>query len=180
MPAAALAALAVFSIARLSREATVDPAAGAPSMRAATDIASMSPEERADRLFNRVMRLSTEGKTDSVAFFAPMALAALEAVTPVTAHSRYDIALVALAMGDVSTAAAQADAILAQRPAHLLGLVLAARVADLRGDSAAGANFRRRLLAAETGERASGLREYSDHDADIRTAVAQARAEGRP
>ena len=29
----------------------------------------LSPEERADRLFNRVMRLSSEGKADSAAFF---------------------------------------------------------------------------------------------------------------
>ena len=34
------------------------------------DISQLSPQERADRLFNRVMVLAGEGKTDSVLFFA--------------------------------------------------------------------------------------------------------------
>ncbi|HEU4996666.1 MAG TPA: hypothetical protein VFT29_17740 [Gemmatimonadaceae bacterium] len=135
----------------------------------------MSPDERADRLFNRVMRLSSEGKADSAAFFGPMALSALEALTPLDAHRRYDMGLVALVTGDVSRAAAQGDTILAQRPTHLLGLVLAARAADARRDAAARNNFRRRLLAAESAERARALPEYTDHAADIRAAVELAR-----
>ncbi len=135
----------------------------------------MSPEERADRLFNRVMRYSSEGKADSAAFFAPMALASIEALAPLDAHRRYDLGLVALAAGDVSRARAQGDTILAQRPTHLLGLMLAARVADARGDAAASKNFRRRLLAAESAERARALPEYADHDTDIRAALELAR-----
>lgn len=34
----------------------------------APDISSLSPQERADRLYNRVMLLATQGKTDSVQF----------------------------------------------------------------------------------------------------------------
>ncbi len=34
----------------------------------------MSPQERAERLYNRVMLLGQQGKTDSVLFFAPMAI----------------------------------------------------------------------------------------------------------
>jgi len=135
----------------------------------------MSPEERADRLFNRVMRLSSEGKADSAAFFGPMALGALEALTPLNAHRRYDMGVVALVSGDVSRAAAQGDTILAERPTHLLGLALAARAADARGNATASRNFRRRLLAAESAERVRSLPEYGDHDADIRTAVDLAR-----
>ena len=37
----------------------------------------MTPRERADRLFDRIMRLDTEGKKDSVQFFAPMAISAV-------------------------------------------------------------------------------------------------------
>ena len=142
----------------------------------APDISSMSPQERADRLFNRVMLLSSEGKTDSAAFFAPMALAAIEALAPLDAHQRYDLGLVALVMGDVSRATAEAKAILEEQPTHLLGLVLAARAADLRGDAAAGSDFRQRLVAAEPAERERALPEYTDHDADIRAAIASARA----
>src|SRR5579859_468667 len=40
------------------------------------DISQMSPEERARRLFDRVMALAQRGAQDSVQFFLPMALGA--------------------------------------------------------------------------------------------------------
>jgi len=135
----------------------------------------MSPEERADRLFNRVMTYASNGKNDSAAFFAPMAMTAIESLAPLGAHGRYDLGLVALVAGDAAKAAAQSDTILKQRPTHLLGLSLAARAADARGDKAAAKGFRDRLVAAEKSERAAGLQEYSDHDADLRAALDEAR-----
>ena len=179
VPALAIVALVVLSVIRFgSRGAGPDSAGAVPlgtGPMQVPDISSMSPEERADRLFNRVMRLSSEGKADSAAFFGPMALSALEALTPLNAHQRYDIGLVALVTGDVSRATAQGDTILAQRPTHLLGLALAARAGDARGDPAASKGFRRRLLAAEPAEKARALPEYTDHDADIRAALELAR-----
>jgi zinc-ribbon domain len=183
MPLFALVALIVLSIwsagsrSRGSSDAPQQnvPLAAATATGAAPDISSMSPEERADRLFNRVMRLSTEGKTDSVAFFASMAYGALESLQPLDAHKRYDMGLVALVAGDAPRARAQADTILAQRPTHLLGLSLAARAADLRGDANAARGIRRRLLAAEAPEKAAALPEYTDHEADVRTALDAAR-----
>lgn len=179
VPGVAIVALAVLSVVRFgsrgagaSAEGSVPLGAGA--MRA-PDISSMSPEERADRLFNRVMRLSSEGKADSAAFFGPMAMNAIEGLAPLDAHRRYDLGLVALVTGDVSLATAQADSILRQRPTHLLGLALAARAADARGAAAAANDFRRKLRAAEPAERARALPEYTDHDADIRAAIAAAR-----
>lgn len=179
MPAIALVAIVLLSVWKSSRTQTVEAPAGVPlGMRpgAAPDLSSMSPEEQADRLFNRVMRLSSEGKTDSAAFFSSMAMGALESLQPLDAHRRYDLGLVALVGGDTVRARAQADTILAQRRTHLLGLSLAARAADARGDATAARAFRRRLLAAESAERAAGLQEYTDHDADIRAAVELARA----
>jgi uncharacterized membrane-anchored protein len=139
------------------------------------DISSMSPEERANRLFNRVMSLWSEGKQDSAAFFAPMALASLEALTPLNLHSHYDMGLVALAAGDLGRAKSESDAILKESPTHLLGLALAARVADARGDSSAARADRGKLLAAEKTERAKGLPEYTDHDPDLKSALDLAR-----
>ena len=141
----------------------------------APDISSMSPQERADRLFNRVMTLASAGKNDSAAFFAPMALASFEALAPHNAHMRYDMGLVALAGSEVSRASAQADTILRERPTHLLGLALAARVAEARGDSAAARAARQKLVAAEQSERAAALPEYLDHDADLKAIVATAK-----
>jgi len=179
VPVAAIGALVVITFFRLgSGNAAPESATGTP-LTAVTngppDISSMSPAEQANRLFNKVMTLSSEGKADSAAFFAPMAMAAFEALAPLNAHTRYDLGLVALVSGDAGRAAAQSDSILLERPTHLLGLVLAARVADARGDAAAGRAARQRLLAAESSERAAGLPEYTDHDADLRAAIEQAR-----
>lgn len=179
VPAIAVVALIVLSVVRYSSRGAESESAGttpliAGAMRA-PDIGSMSPEERADRLFNRVMRLSSEGKADSAAFFGPMAKGAIEALAPLDNHRRYDMGLVALVTGDVASGKAQADTILKQRPTHLLGLALAARAAAARGDATAARTFRRLLLAAEPAERKSALPEYVDHDADIRAAVEAAR-----
>lgn len=148
---------------------------GSPIGRVAPDISGMSPQERADRLFNRVMSLVSEGKADSAAFFIPMALGAFDALAPHNAHQRYDIGVIGLVSGRPDLAAAQADTILAQRPTHLLGLALAIRAADARRDSSARAGFSRRLLAAEQSEMATGLPEYGDHNSDIIEAVRAAR-----
>ena len=179
VPALTIFALVVVVLAKASSSdapATAGATGGMPLGTArAPDISSLSPQERADRLFNRVMRLVSEGHVDSAAFFGPMALGAFEALTPHTAHVRYDMGLVALVTKQVDLAAAQADTILKERPTHLLGLALAARAADARGDKSAAAGFRRRLVAAEATERQAALEEYTAHDADIREAVGLAR-----
>lgn len=142
----------------------------------APDISSMLPEERASRLFNRVMSYSEQGKLDSARFFAPMAIQAYAMIGPPDAHSRYDVGDIYAAIGDVPSARAEADTILAAQPNHLLGLILAARTADLAGDASSAARFRRRLASAATAERAKGLKEYTDHARDIDDALKKANA----
>jgi hypothetical protein len=141
----------------------------------APDISQMSPQERADRLFDRVMRLSEEGKKDSVSVFAPMAMLAIEAIGPLDNHRRYDVGLVALVSDDLPMATAQADTILKSRPTHLLGLMLAAKSAVARGDNAGAAKFWQRLLAAESAELAAALPEYQGHMNDILAGVERAK-----
>lgn len=142
--------------------------AGAP---AAPDISTMSPEERASRLFNRVMRYSEQGKADSARFFAPMAIQAYAMIGPLDAHARYDIGTISVAVGDVRRARAEADTILASRPTHLLGLALAIKAAGLAGDSAAAARLSRRLAVAAPTERTAALAEYTEHARDIDEAL---------
>lgn len=141
------------------------------------DISQMSPEEQADRLFNRVMLLSGQGKSDSVMFFAPMAINAYQMLAPLDADQRYDVGRIAEAAGAAELARAQADTILAANPTHLLGLVLGARATGLMRDSAARRAFLRRLLAANEAELAKKLPEYSRHGAEITQALADARRE---
>lgn len=156
------------------RGATMPGAVGAR----APDISSMTPRERADRLFDRVMRLQAEGKADSIQFFAPMALGVYDELTrgdTLDLDLRYDYGRVAEVTGANDIATAQADTILRQEPTHLLGLLLAARSARARGDSAAASQFEQRLLAAEPAETKKKLIEYERHQGDILTGLAEAR-----
>lgn len=147
------------------------PAATPAGMPAAPDISSMTPEERASRLFNRVMSYSEQGKLDSARFFAPMAIQSYAMMGTPDAHTRYDIGEIYAAVGDAVAARAEADTILATQPNHLLGLVLAARAADLAGDTAGASRFRRRLAAAAQTERARDVKEYTEHARDIDAAL---------
>lgn len=141
----------------------------------APDISTMSPEEAASRLFDRVMRYASEGKADSAQMFAPMAMLAYERIGPLDAHSRYDIGTIAAVTGDAPTAAAQADTVLKAQPNHLLALLLAARAADMKKDAAGAAKFRQRFAAALSSERAKNLKEYVDHQREIDQAAAPAK-----
>jgi len=149
------------------------PDPGSPSR--APDISSLSPQERADRLFNRVMLLYSQGKTDSVQFFAPMALTAYQMLAPLNNDQRYDMGRIGEVAGAIPLAKAQADSILGKSPTHLLGLILASRIATIEGDSIALRSFEKRLIAAEKPELAKKLDEYDRHQDDIANGLAQAR-----
>jgi hypothetical protein len=135
----------------------------------------MSPQDRASRLFDRIMRLSEEGKSDSVELFASMAIPVFESLGALDLDARYDLGRIALVSGRLDLAQAQADTILTQAPDHLLGLVLAVSVAEARGNAGDRAALERRLLSAETAQRAGALPEYDRHRADIDAALAAAK-----
>jgi hypothetical protein len=141
----------------------------------APDISSLSPQERADRLYNRVMLLASEGKIDSVQFFAPMALTAYQMLAPLNSDQRYDMGRIGEVAGAIPLAKAQADSILRENPNHLLGLILEARLATLAGDTAELHSYERRLLASQKAELAKKRDEYVRHQDDITNALQQAR-----
>ena len=141
----------------------------------APDISSLSPQERADRLYNRVMMLATQGKTDSVLFFAPMAITAYQMLSPLNDDQRYDMGRIGEVAGALPLAKAQADSILRKNPNHLLGLILEARLATLAGDTTRLHAFERRLIAAEKSETPKKREEYLRHQDDITNALQQAR-----
>jgi hypothetical protein len=150
---------------------------GAPAVAGARapDISTMSPAERADRLYDRVMRLHSQGKDDSVQTFAPMALASYQMMDSLTLDQRYDFGRIGEVAGAPDVAKAQADTILALDSTHLLGLALAARAATINKDATAAHRFYQRLLAAAPAERKKNLPEYQRHRADIDAAIAEAR-----
>jgi hypothetical protein len=152
--------------------AQASPSLGASGMRA-SDISALSPRERADRLFDRIMLLDEQGKADSVQFFAQMGISAFQMLPELDAHARYDVGRIAEVAGIASIAQAQADTILSADSNHLLGLILAGNAARLSGNSAAAREYDQRLVSAAPAERARGLLEYQQHQADIDTALAR-------
>lgn len=152
-------------------------ASGGPAPIRAPDISSMSPRQRANLLYDRIMRLHEAGQQDSVDFFAQMGLAAYQMLPTQSLDSRYDMGRIAEVAGAEPLAKSEADTILAARPTHLLGLALAMRVSHLVGDSAAARSYARRLIAAAPAERArKNVPEYQRHATDIDAALRQARS----
>ncbi len=159
--------------------APAGPFAGGPpgEERAARapDISSMSPQERANRLYNRLVMLSEQGKNDSVQFFAPMAAMAFASLPELTPIERFEFGRIGELTGAPQLTAAQADTLLKAEPNHLLGLALAASAARLRNDAAAARRYEARLIAAEQTELARNLPEYQIARVDIDSALARAR-----
>jgi hypothetical protein len=139
------------------------------------DLSTMSPREQADRLYDRVMSMSSQGKADSASFFATMAVGAYEALGPLDNDLRYDYGRMAEMAGDLALAKAQADSILLENPDHLLGLLLNARVAQARKDTPLAQRFLDRMAAARETELAKSLDEYTRHRNDIDAALPPSR-----
>jgi hypothetical protein len=161
-------------------EAPREEAGGAGTQGAGTgmvDLSQLSSRQAADRLFERAMRTDEEGDAERAKFFANMAVQAYSAVPPeeIDADARFHVGLLHLLQGEPGAAAAEASSILSARPAHLLGLALAARAAGERGYAAAEREAYERFLDALPTEREAGLPEYRMHDSLIETEAARAR-----
>jgi hypothetical protein len=136
------------------------------------DLSTMTPRERAGRLYDRIMRYAEEGKTDSASFFAPMAMASFEMLgAELDLDARYDYGRVATETGNFDVAFAQADTILKKSPNHLLGLSLSARAARKKGDAAAATKAWKAFLGAKEAELKKALPEYQMHASDIESAT---------
>lgn len=137
-------------------------AGGAAPGGAAPDISQMSPEERAQRLFDRVMRLDEAGKTDSVRFFLPMALGAYEQLPALSLDAHFDVGLLKLAGGDPSGALAQADTIRREVTTHLFADILRARALEAQNSTSGAREAYQHFLKNEASERARRRPEYTD------------------
>ncbi len=132
----------------------------------------MSPREQAARLYDRIMRYAEEGKPDSIRAFAPMAMGAFALLGPeMDLDARYDYGRVASEAEEFAVAAAQADTILRISPTHLLGLALAARVADRQARVDDAERYWKAFLSARDAELKRDLPEYQAHAGDIEAAV---------
>jgi len=122
----------------------------------------MSPEERAQRLFDRVMRLDEAGKTDSVRFFMPMALGAYEQLPALSLDGHFDVGLLKMAGGDATGAIGEADTIRAAVPTHLFADILRARAFESQNNVRGARDAYDHFLKNEAAERARRRPEYTD------------------
>jgi Double zinc ribbon len=129
----------------------------------APDISQLSPRERFDRLFNRIMTAAQANDTAQVVRFTPMALGAYAQLDTFDVDARYHTAVLYLQTGDAEAASALADTILAQSPGHLFGYVVRANAAQLRNDSAALTRARRDFQTHFAAETAARRPEYAEH-----------------
>jgi len=144
-------------------EASMPPRAGAPGMGRPPDISRMTPEERATRLFNRVMTLHAAGKTDSAEFFLPMALQAYGMLPTLDVDAHYHMGVLYLTGGDGAGALAEADSIRRMAATHLFGFILRAQAFDIQKDTHRARQAYADFLKNEAAERARTLPEYTDH-----------------
>jgi hypothetical protein len=138
---------------------TFAPGGGGP----APDISQMTPRQRFDRLFNRIMQAAEQGDSAQVVRFTPMALGAYAQLDTTDADARYHAAVLRLQVGDAAGAAALADTILAQSPGHLFGYLIRGTAARLTNDTAARAQAEHDFLAHYNAEMAAARIEYREH-----------------
>jgi hypothetical protein len=130
----------------------------------APDISGLSPQERFDRLFNRIMQAAERGDSIEVERFTPMALGAYQQLDTRDIDARYHAAVLHIQVGDFSPARALADSILAESPGHLFGYLIRGAVAGLQNDSAARTRAERDFLAHYPAETAAKRVEYLEHE----------------
>lgn len=164
----ALVGAAVLALSKGSTPPAAAAAAAAPFAAggddpSAVDLASMTPRERFDRLFNRIMRSAEQGDANTVTSFAPMALQAYGMLDTVDADARYHAALIMLHTSDVDGARALADTILKQQPGHLFGYVIKGTIARFQSDQAGLKKSYADFLAHYDAESKKARPEYSEH-----------------
>ena len=164
-------AVVVALAAALSRSAGTAPAAvvaeGQASAPAGTppDISNLTPRQRFDRLYTRIIEAAQKGDQATVEQFTPMALAAFGMLEKVDADARYHLAMLQLHVGDMVGAAAQADSIKKADPKHLFSFVVSGAVARWNKDEVERTKAYQGFLAQYDAEIKANRPEYQEHRA---------------
>jgi len=129
----------------------------------APDISAMTPRERFDRLYNRIMQASERSDSGEVDRFTPMALGAYQQLESRDADARYHAAVLQMQVGNFPAARALADTIVKESPGHLFAYVIRGTAAQFQKDPAALAQARKDFLAHYDAEMRLKRVEYLDH-----------------
>jgi hypothetical protein len=182
---AAIAGLLAVILIMLARKAPAPDVATAetvsPPAESPPDISNMSPRERFNRLYNRVMQAAQSGDEATVTRFTPMALMAYAQLDTIDADARYHAALLTVHTGDVAASRALADTILAQNPGHLFGYIIKGTVARFQKDQKVLSQAYVDFLRHYDAEMKAGRPEYQEHKTsveDFRKAALDAKTNG--
>ena len=135
----------------------------APATNALPDLSSMSPQEAAERLFNRIMTAAEQGDSGEAQRFVPMALQAYGQLGVLDNDGHYHVGLLHVTISDTDSAQAELDLIRQSVPNHLLGLQLEHAIAQALSDEDRVKEVNRRFLDAYDAEIATGRSEYQGH-----------------
>jgi hypothetical protein len=127
------------------------------------DISAMTPRERFDRLYNRIMQAAKRSDSAEVDRFTPMALGAYQQLDTRDADARYHAAVLQMQVGNFPAARALADTIIKESPGHLFGYIIRATAARFQNDPATLAQARRDFLSHYEAEMRSKRVEYLEH-----------------
>jgi hypothetical protein len=139
------------------------PSGGGSPSGAAPDISAMTPRERFDRLYNRIMEASEQRDSAEVARFTPMALGAYQQLDSRDADARYHAAVLQMQVGDFPAARALADTIVKESPGHLFGYIIRGTAARFQNDPATLARARKDFLSHYDAEMGLKRVEYLEH-----------------
>jgi predicted nucleic acid-binding Zn ribbon protein len=166
---AALLAVLLIMVASKSPPPQIETAAQptAPGGEAPPDISNMSPREKFNALYNRVMRAAQSGDEATVSRFMPMALGSYAQLETVDADARYHAALLKVHTGRADESRALADTILAEDPGHLFGYVVRGTVARFLRDQKELNRAYSGFLKEYDGEMKRKRPEYSEHETSL-------------
>lgn len=165
------------------RSASPPPASPTPTSAGdptAIDLSAMTPRERFDRLYDRVMRAAENGDEATVTQFSPMALAAYSQLDAIDTDARYHAAMIRMHTSDPDGATALADTIRLEAPTHLFSYVIFATLARQRGDQARLTAEYQGFMQRYDAELAAQRPEYAQHKFILDQMVEQARAGTTP
>jgi hypothetical protein len=131
------------------------------------DISNMTPRERFDRLYNRVMSAAESGDQATVTQFTPMAVAAYSQLDTIDSDARFHLALLTLHTGDPARGEALADTILQQTPGHLFAYMIRGAQARFAKDDVALKQAYADFRGHYEQEMSLARPEYADHRRSI-------------
>ncbi len=136
---------------------------GGASGAGAVDLTTMTLEEQATILFNRVMTSNSTGDTADVEFFLPKALFIHEQLNPTDPDGLYHFTLLYMVGGEYEAALEKARQGLADVPDYLLLLGVAAEASIALGDEEGARGYYAHLLRVYETELGQSRIGYDHH-----------------